>query len=388
MKGTLQVIIIVAGASVLFAACSGQGDNRQQGPPPAQVIAYTIHPEEAVFYDTYPATVIALNQVELRPEVSGYVTDIYFHDGQHVRKGMNLYGLDQQVYKAAYDQATANLNVARANLAKVQQDVDRYTDLAKHNAVARQTLDHAVADLQSAKMQVAAAEAAVKSVETNLRYSIIAAPFDGVIGISLVKRGSAVTAGQTLLNTISSDDPIAVDCSVDEKEIGRFTSLLQHDHNRKDSTFTIVLPDQTLYPYFGHLSLLDRAVDPETGTIRVRLVFPNPQELLRPGLTCDLRIKETSAAGNVLIPSKAVVEQMGEYFVYVVQGNRAVERRLTLGMQVNDMVVVREGLQVGEQVVTDGVQRLRPNAPVTVAAAHPGNGPEYVQGKTGDRGAR
>ncbi len=388
MKGRLLEFLMAAVASVLLSACFGQGDSRPQGPPPAQIAAYTIRPEQAVYFDMYPASVTALNQVEVRPEVSGYITDIFFKDGQHVRKGMNLYGIDQQIYKAAYDQATANLNVAKANLAKVQQDVDRYTELAKHDAVARQTLDHAIADHQSAKMQVLAAEASVKSVGTNLRYSIIVAPFDGVIGISLVKRGSAVTAGQTLLNTVSSDDPVAVDCSVDEKEIGRFTALLEHDRNKKDSTFTLVLPDQTVYPYFGHIAFLDRAVDPETGTIRVRLVFPNPKELLRPGLTCDLRVRETSNATSVLIPAKAVVEQMGEYFVYLVQDGRAKEHRIQLGNHVNDMVVVREGLNVGDQVVTEGVLRLRDNSLVSVLPPPSQAGPAINGVNSGEQGSR
>jgi RND family efflux transporter MFP subunit len=386
MKVRLQDIFVAALAATTLSACSRQGDGRPSGPPPAQVVAFTIHPEHAVYFDSYPATVTALNQVDLRPEVSGYIEEISFQDGQHVRKGMPLYSIDRQLYKAAYDQANANLNVARANLAKVQQDVDRYTELARHNAVARQTLEHATADLQSAKMQVVAAEASVKSSETNLRYAVITAPFDGVIGISLVKRGSAVTAGQTLLNTISSDDPIGVDCSVDEKEIDRFTDLLRHDHDRKDSIFTIVLPDQTVYPSVGRLLLLDRAVDPETGTIRIRLTFPNPKELLRPGLTCDLRVKETSSATSVLVPGKAVVEQMGEYFVYVIQQDRAKERRVIIGEPVGNMIIVREGLRVGEQVVTDGVQRLRNDALVTVLSS-PAEAADS-QAQAGMRGAQ
>ncbi len=211
---------------------------------------------------------------------------------------MKLYAIDQQQYQAAYDQAQANLNVAKSNLAKAQQDADRYMDLAKNDAVARQTLEHAQADLESAKMQVAAAEATVKSVETNLRYSTIYAPFDGTIGISLVKLGSAVSPGQTVLNTISSDDPIAVDCAVDEKQISRFNALLQSSTNGKDSTLMIVLPDQSLYPYPGRLSFLDRAVDPQTGTIRIRIIFPNPRRILKAGLTCNLRVRYDGCSGK------------------------------------------------------------------------------------------
>jgi RND family efflux transporter MFP subunit len=359
---------------ILLTACSGNKGSDPSDPPPTQVTVSTVEYGNATYYDEYPATVTALNQVDLRAEVSGYITGIFFKDGQHAAKGLRLYAIDQQQYKAAYDQALANLDVAKANLAKAQEDADRYTELAKNDAVARQTLDHAMADLQSAQRQVAAAEANVKNVETNLRYSIIYAPFDGTVGISLVKLGSAVTAGQTLLNTISSDNPMGVDCAVDEKEIGRFVQLLKNNPNEQDSIFTMKLPDQSMYPPPGRLILLDRAVDPQTGTIRIRVIFPNPSNILKPGLTCDLRVKANSSTNSLLIPYRAVIEQMGEYFVYVVNGNRVSQRRITLGRDINGMVLVKSGLRVGEQIVTDGVQKLRDNSLIAAvpAATRPG----------------
>lgn len=369
MKRILWLIVIASFVSLLFVSCSVNKAAEQKGPPPVQVSAYEVRTGSATYHDEYPATVVALNQVELRPEVSGYLTEISFKDGQHVTQGMKLYSIDQQQYRAAYDQAIANLNVAKSNLVKAQQDADRYTDLARNDAVARQTLEHAMADLASVKMQVAAAEATAKSVQTNLRYSVIEAPFDGTIGISLVKLGSAVTTGQTLLNTVSSDDPMAVDCAVDEKQIGRFNDLLHSPTNGKDSTFTIVLPDQSVYPYAGQLSLLDRSVDSQTGTIRIRIIFPNPKRLLKAGLTCNLRVRASSPATMLLIPYRAVVEQMGEYFVFTLSGNKATQRRVVLGMNINDMVIVKDGVQAGDQVVVEGMQRLRDNSVVAVAPA-------------------
>lgn len=369
MKRILCLIVVASALPSLFSSCSVNKAAEQKGPPPIQVTTSEVKTGSATYHDEYPATVVALNQVELRPEVSGYIATISFKDGQHVTRGTKLYAIDQQQYQAAYDQSTANLNVAKSNLSKAQQDADRYTDLAKNDAVARQTLEHALADLASMKMQVAAAEATVKSVQTNLRYSVIHAPFDGTIGISLVKLGSAVTTGQTLLNTISSDDPMAVDCAVDEKQIGRFNDLLHSPTNGKDSTFTIVLPDQSVYPHPGQFSLLDRSVDSQTGTIRIRIVFPNPDRLLRTGLTCNLRVRANSPASTLLIPYRAVVEQMGEYFVFALNGNKATQRRVTLGMSINDMVIVKDGLQAGDQVVVEGMQRLRDNSIVAVAPA-------------------
>jgi membrane fusion protein (multidrug efflux system) len=369
MRQTIFHYIFGFTFSILLVSCSVNKAAEQKGPPAVPVSAYQVEQGRASYYEEYPATVTALNQVEIRPEVSGYISEISFQDGQHVTKGEKLYSIDQQQYRAAYDQALANLNVAKANLAKVQQDADRYSDLAKNDAVARQTLEHALADLQSAKMQVTAAEATVQSVQTNLRYSVISAPFGGTIGISSVKLGSAVTAGQTLLNTISSDDPIAVDCAVDEKLISRFNTLLHSNANGKDSTFSIVLPDQSVYPYEGRLSLLDRSVDPQTGTIRIRAIFPNSQGALKAGLTCDLRVRSITPASSVLIPYRAVVEQMGEYFVFAINGGKVTQRRIHLGTTVNDMVIVTDGLQPGDQIVIEGMQRLRDQTTVVVLPA-------------------
>jgi RND family efflux transporter MFP subunit len=369
MKRILVVPALMLAVSALLSSCSVNKAAEQKGPPPIPVAVVEVRFGNATYHDEYPATVVALNQVDLRAEVSGYITDISVQDGQCVAKGMKLYAIDQRQYQAAYDQAVANLNVAKSNLAKAQQDADRYADLAKNDAVARQTLEHAQSDLESSKMQVAAAEAAVKSVETNLRYSVITAPFDGTIGISLVKLGSAVTTGQTVLNTVSSDDPIAVDCAVDEKQISRFNALLQSSANGKDSTFMIMLPDQSLYPLPGRLSFLDRAVDSQTGTIRIRIIFPNPKRILKAGLTCNLRVRTTSPSAILLIPYKAVTEQMGEYFVFVAKENKVTQRRVNLGMNIDDMVVVNAGLQPGDQIIVEGMQRLRENSIVSVTPA-------------------
>ena len=358
--------VAIASFSLGLAGCGGHSGAEGKPPAGVPVAVHQIDTGSASYYDVSPATVFALNQVDLRPQVSGYIVGIDFKDGQRVRKGMKLYAIDRQHYQAAYDQAVANRNTARSNLSKMQQDVDRYNDLAKNDAIARQTLDHAVADLESARMQVAALEANVKNVQTDLRYSVIEAPFDGTVSFSQVKVGSSVTAGQTLLNTISSDDPMAVDCNVDQKQIPRFSGMLGEKFVAHDTTFTIVLPDGTEYPESGRLSVIDRAVDPQTGTIRVRVIFPNPNEVLKAGITCNLRIRSTSPVSSVLLPYRAVVEQMGEYFVFVLNGDKVVQRRVTLGARINDMVVSKGGIAPGDQIVVDGVQKLRDNAVVAV----------------------
>src|SRR5450432_3589803 len=198
-----------------LASCGNKQAAQQQAPPPIAVTVYPASIGNATYFDQYPATVTPLNQVDIKPQISGNIINIFFKDGQHVSKGVRLYEIDQQQVKAAYDQAIANLNVSKANLSKSQQDADRYTELDRKDAIDRQILDHALADLESSKRQVDAAQANVTDVQTNLKYSVISAPFEGTIGISQVKVGTAVYP-QTLLNSISSDDPMAVDIAIDQ----------------------------------------------------------------------------------------------------------------------------------------------------------------------------
>lgn len=353
-----------------LASCGNSKPPVQQAPA-VPVAIYAVQAGNATYFDSYPATVTPLNQVDIKPQVAGNIINIFFKDGQHVNKGMKLYEIDQQQYKAAVDQAIANVDVAKANLAKAQQDADRYTDLSKQDAIAKQTLDHQLADLESAKKQVAAAQANVVSLQTNLKYSVIYAPFDGTIGISQVKIGTAVYQ-QTLLNSISTDDPMAVDIAIDQAQIPHFTEYMRKGTNPHDSLFTVALPDGSLYPYPGQLYLLDRSVDPQTGTLKVRFLFTNKLGELKPGLTTNLRVKHPSGDNTLLIPNKAVVEQLGEFFVFVAgPDNKALQRKVLLGTRINDKIVVRSGLQEGDKVITEGVQKLRDSSAIQIGQPKP-----------------
>jgi RND family efflux transporter MFP subunit len=355
--------------SLLLTSCGGTKAPEQKAPPPTPVNVYQVKKEVAVYYNQYPATVTPLNQVDLKAQVTGYITGIYFKDGQHVTKGQKLYDLDRQQYQANYDQAVANLNVAKSSFDRAQQDADRYNSLLKQDAIAKQIVDHALADLQSSKMQVSAAKANVTRVGTDLEYSVIYAPFDGTIGLSQVKKGTLVAANQTLLNTVSSVDPMAVDIAIDQKEISRFINLQQHPARSTDSVFTLALPDNSIYPKTGIISLIDRAVDAQTATIKARLIFPNNNYLLRAGMSCNVRVKNNTATTMfILSPSKAVVEQMGEYFVFVVNdSSKVMQHKVLLGARINDKVVITDGLKEGDKIVIDGVQKLKDGAAVQVS---------------------
>lgn len=364
------LLIITAAGALFFSACGSSSKSAEapKAPPPTPVTTFAVQIGSAVYYDQYPATVVALNEVQLRPQTTGYVTGIYFKDGQHVTKGQKLYSIDQQQYQASYNQAVANLNVANANLGKAQQDADRYNELLKKDAIARQTAEHAQADLQASKMQLEAAKAGVASAQTNVKYSTIYAPFEGTIGISQVKMGAAVSPGQTILNTVSSDNPIAVDVALDQKEIPRFIMLQQKKNAATDSLFSLTLPDQSVYPFAGQISLIDRAVDPQTGTIKARLTFPNKANMLKAGMSVNIRVKNNGNSQSLLIPAKAVMEQMGEYFVFVVgDSNKVAQKKIQTGQIINDKIMVKSGLQQNDQIVIEGVQKLRDGAVVQPA---------------------
>lgn len=358
--------MLLAGAG-LVAACNNQ---QQRQAPPQQALPVTTAPvteEMVVGTNNYPGNVVALNETELRAEVSGYITGIFVTDGASVSKGQKLYEIDRTRYAADVEQAKSNLAIAEANLARLQRDVERYRKLAEQDAIAKQTLDYAETDFNNAQAQVASARAALTTAQTNLNRSVIIAPFSGTIGISQVRMGALVSAGSTLLNSISSVDPIAVDFPINEREIPHFSTLRRSDAVLRDSLISITLPGGQAYPYPGKIIAMDRAVNRNTGTITVRASFTNPDELLRAGMATTVHVRNQSESKQLVIPYRAVIEQLGQTSVYVLTDSSTVEQRgVRLGLKVADRVVINEGLSSGEQVVTDGTINLRPGAKVQV----------------------
>ncbi|HXS55259.1 MAG TPA: efflux RND transporter periplasmic adaptor subunit [Hanamia sp.] len=368
MKLKQPYIFFPAAFILLLSSCGNDNKSAQQQgpPPPTPVTVAEVRSTDAVFDDEYPGTVSALDEIKLTPQVTGYITGIYFKDGQKVHKGQKLYSIDAQVYQANYQQAIANLQVQESNLLKSQKDADRYHELDKHDAIAKQQVDYADAALEASKKQVAASKATVSSVRANVDFASIYAPFTGTIGISQVKKGTSVQAGQTVLNTVSTDNPLAVDFTVDQKNIYRFLNLEKNKSPKSDSVFRIAFGED-LYPYPGSIGLVDRAVDPQTGTIKVRLIFPNDNGLLKPGMNATVRVKNTASKSATIIPHIAVTEQLGEFYVYVLGDSSKVnQQKVQLGTQIGDSIIVLAGLKQGEKIVVQGVQKLNEGSVVKV----------------------
>ncbi|MGF7039527.1 efflux RND transporter periplasmic adaptor subunit [Mucilaginibacter lappiensis] len=371
-------------ALLALASCKGKA-KQDAAPPPTPVSVKEAIKAEATYYDLYQGTVISINTTELRSQVPGFVTGIFFKEGDIVPKGKVLYEIDKRKYLAAFQQAQANVLSAQANLVKAQKDIDRYNMLLKNDAIARQTVDQAEAAYETNKSQVAVAKAALESARTDLSFATITAPFTGRIGISQVRLGTQVSAGTTLMNTISAEHPIGVDVVINEQEINRFYDLKKAS---SDTTFKLQLPDGTTYNKTGKVLAIDRGVSSGTGSIKVRIQFPNEDDALKDGMSCVLRVLNGQSGNRVQIPNKAVTEQMGEFFVFVTRdttvkdtaGDKTIKDRrdtiakqvkVKLGPRVNTDIVVMDGIKAGDNVVTDGFQRLRDGGRITLGGSGP-----------------
>jgi membrane fusion protein (multidrug efflux system) len=352
---------------LVWSSCGNKAANQRPAAGPIPVTIEPVSTSLVTAVSTYPGNVVALNETELRAEVSGYVTGIFVQDGAVVSKGQKLYEIDRIRYAASVEQARAAQAIADANIERLERDLKRYQNLAEKDAIARQTLDNALTDLSNAKAQALSSKAALTTAETNLQRSIIYAPFSGTIGISQVRMGALVSAGSTLMNTISSTNPIAIDFPINEKNIQHFIQL-QKKGSAGDSSLQILLPGGAVYAQIGKIIAIDRAVNAATGTITVRASFSNPEGLLRAGMNVSLTLKEQQTSPSIVIPNKAVLDQLGSYFVYVVSDSSTAEQRtVTTGVKMGTQIQILSGLKEGDSIITDGIINLRNGAKVVAA---------------------
>ena len=361
---------LLISSAILSQSCNSKDNKQQAGQAQQAEVATPVNigsvtKEIVTGVQSYPATVVPLQETEIRAEVTGYVTQIYVTDGAVVSKGQKLYEIDRTRYQAAVDQAKASLAIAKANLERVQKDLERYQTLADKDAIAKQTLDYATTDVNNQKAQVQAAQANLTTAQTNLQRSVIFAPFSGVVGISQVRQGALVSAGSTLLNTISSTNPVAVEFQIGEKEIAQFTQLKA---SGAGSQIFVTMPDGTRYAELGRISTIDRAVDSQTGTLKVRASFNNGANQLRAGMNTTLNVESTSQHEELVIPYKAVFEQLGTFNVYTVNdSSKAIIKQVELGQKLGEKVAIKSGLEVGQKIIVDGTASIRPGAKVVEA---------------------
>ncbi|MFZ4862955.1 efflux RND transporter periplasmic adaptor subunit [Sphingobacterium sp. Mn56C] len=373
MNKTNLFFALLIGSGLLWQSCGSKENKQQQAAKmqqadmPTPVSMAVVTQETVAGLKSYPANVVPLQETEIRAEVSGYITQIFVSDGAFVSKGQKLYEIDRVRYQSAVDQAKASLEIAKANLERVQKDLQRYQTLADKDAIAKQTLDYALTDVNNQKAQVQAAEAALITAKTNLQRSVISAPFSGHVGISQVRNGALVNAGTTLLNTISSTNPIAVEFQVAERDIPQFIKL---QSTNGTTQLYATLPDGSRYEGVGRIVTIDRAVDSQTGTLKVRASFANNSNALIAGMNTTMNVESTSSQEELVIPYKAIFEQLGSFNVYTVNDSSKAEiKQVTLGNKVGDKVVITAGLQLGEKIVVDGAANVKPGAKVADAAA-------------------
>jgi membrane fusion protein (multidrug efflux system) len=304
---------------------------------------------------------------EVRPQVGGIILKRLFREGADVKAGETLYQIDPALYKATFDSANANLSKAEANLTTLKIKADRYRELVKINAVSKQDFDDADAAQKQAEADVAANKAAVETARINLDYTRIVSPISGRTGISTVTPGALLTASQAIaLTTVQRLDPIYVDVTQSSADLLRMKHALEGGLLKRAGPDAVkaklVLDDNTHYALEGELAFSDVTVDQGTGTVTLRAIFPNPKHDLLPGMFVRAVLEEGINEGGLLVPQQGVTRNArGEATALVLGPDNKVElRTLDLGDAVGDKWVVKSGLKVGDQLIVDGLQKVKP----------------------------
>ncbi len=374
----MLLTLLTATAATLTVACRRVPSAPPQAGPP-EVVTATMAAQALTLTTELPGRTSAYLVAEIRPQVSGILLERAFTEGAAVKAGALLYQIDPSLYQAAYDQAAAALAVAEANLPAARSRAERLEGLVAIRAVGEQDADDAAAALAQAEAGVAAARAALASAQINLSYTPLRAPISGRIGRSTVTVGALVTAYQPVpLAVIQQLDPIYVDVTQSSAELLRLRRQFSNGEFTRggDSAreVELLLEDGTAYPLTGKLAFQDVTVDPSTGSVTLRIVFPNPDHVLLPGMYVRAVVEEGVSEQAILVPQQGVSRDVkGNPVVLVVNGEGVVEQRLvTLDRALGDRWLVSSGLAVGDRVIVEGVQKVRPGAPVRVVPAAAG----------------
>jgi len=350
---------------LVLVHCKGETASAPQ-PPLLHVEVVEIIQKDVPIYSEWVGTTDGLVNARIRAQVSGYLLKQLYMEGGFVRKGVLLFELDPSKFKAALDQAQGDLAKAQAQLMKSKLDVERDTPLAKQGAISQKELVDSIQAYEAAKGATAAAKAAVEQARLNLGWTRITAPIDGVVGIAKAQIGDLVDAN-TEVTSMSTLDPIKVYFPVSEQEyLGAAEKIRQRYKEQKEGDeyggpqLELILGGEKVYPHKGQFFLVDRQVDVKTGTILVAALFPNPNNLLRPGQFARVRAVTSTKENALLVPQRAVTELQGNYQVAVVTPDNKVDvRPVKVGQRTGNLWIIDEGLHQGERVVVEGLQKLK-----------------------------
>ncbi len=356
----------------ILAGCS-KGESTPTPPAPPTVSVATPLVKEITEWDGYTGRLQAVQSVEVRARVGGYLESVHFKDGSIVKRGDLLFTIDRRPYQAALDEANARLARARAQLNLAKMDLARAQNLFEQNAISEEELDQRTQGRRSVAAEVQAAEAAVRRAELDLNWTEVRAPISGRIGRELVTKGNLISggsAGATLLTKIVSLDPIYLYFTADELALLRYIRLDQAGERVSSRTaenpVRLQLADENGYPHVGHMNFVDNEIDEATGTIQGRAIFRNPGMALTPGMFARILLKGRGPYETLLIPDAAVGADQATRFVYIVDENNVAKRRdVVLGRWVDDRLrVVEDGLKPGDRIVTEGLQFVQADSPV------------------------
>lgn len=352
---------LAAGLALLavLAACSSEEKPKVQ-PPPPNVVVTQVSQQDVPIYSEWVGTMNGSSNADIRPKVEGFLLKQLYTEGAYVQAGQKLFLLDPRQARASVEQATGNVERARASLEKAQHDVERYTPLAAQKAISQQELDNAISNVRAAKATLEADQAQLEQTKLSLGWTTVVSPISGIAGISPVGVGDLITP-TTVMTTVSTVNPIQVSFSISEQEYLRYQQKKQASgSNAKDVAFDMILGDGTPYPHKGVALLINRQVNPTTGTIEVRAEFPNPGNVLRPGQYARVRTVTENRKGAIVVPQRAVLELQGIYQVGVVGADNKVSiRAVQVGPQVGQKWVIDSGLQPGDRVIVEGLQKVR-----------------------------
>lgn len=375
LAGTLLPLVL----ALALAGCDGEPDEAataqpaQQAPPPAVTVA-TVTRQAVTPAVTFNGRVEAVDKVDLRARVEGFLQQRHFTEGQKVQEGDLLFTIEKGQYQAAVAQAEANVARAQAALKNAQLQLDRANELVQNRNIPRATRDDREAERDSARAELAAAQAALQSAQLNLSYTEIRAPISGRIGASAYSQGNLVNPSSGVLATIVSQDPIYVTFPVSSRQLLEVREqAAQEGEDARRYQVKVRLPDGSIYDQTGTVDFVDVQADPSTDTVTVRAEFANPGGLLVEGALVGVLVETVEPEQVLVIPQAAMLTDQAGPYVLLVNGESKIEqRRIQLGQQTGTAFVVQSGLEEGDRVVVQGVQQVRPGQTVQATAAAQG----------------